>query len=48
MIYVITFDPTKISIDWAHQNDLQILSFVEVINVVGEKMTGNGHEIPNS
>ena len=48
VIYVIAFDPINIFIDWAHQNDLQILSFVEVINVVGEKMTGNGHEIPNS
>ena len=47
VIYVIDFDPINIFIDWAHQNDLQILSFVEVINVIGEKMTGNGHEIPN-
>ena len=48
VIYVIAFDPINIFIDWVHQNDLQFLSFLEVINVVGEKMTGNGHEIPNS
>ena len=48
VIYVIAFDPINIFIDWVHQNDLQSLSFVEVINVVGEKMTGNDHEIPNS
>ena len=48
VIYVIAFDPINIFIDWVHQNDLQFLSFVEVINVVGEKMTGNDHEIPNS
>ena len=38
VIYVIAFDPINIFIDWLHQNDLQFLSFVEVINVVGEKM----------
>ena len=48
VITVIAFDPINIFIDWVHQNDLQFLSFVEVINVVGEKMTGNDHEIPNS
>ena len=48
VIYVIAFDPINIFIDWAHQNDLQILSFVEVINVVGEKMTGKGSKISNS
>ena len=37
MIYVITFDPTKIFIDWAHQNDRQNLIFVEAINVVVKK-----------
>ena len=37
MIYVITFDPIKIFIDWAHQNDLQNLSFVKAINVVVKK-----------
>ena len=37
MIYVITFDPIKIFIDWAHQNDCQNLSFVKAINVVVKK-----------
>ena len=49
MIYVIGFDPIKIYTDWAHQNDCQIsqnLSFVKFINVVGEKMTGNGRKCP--
>ena len=42
MIYVITFDPTKIFIDWAHQNDPQNLIFVKAINVVVKKMARNG------
>jgi hypothetical protein len=42
VIYVIAFDPIKIYTDWAAQNDCQNLSFVIYINVVGEKMTGNG------
>ena len=37
MIYVITFDPVKTLIGWAHQNDLQNLSFVKAINVVVKK-----------
>ena len=45
MIYVIAFDPIKIYIDWTHQNDRQSLSFVKYINVVGEKMTGNGRKM---
>ena len=48
VIYVIDFDPIKIFIDWAHQNDHQILNFVGAINVVGEKMTGNGSKMSNS
>ena len=42
MIYVITFVPTKIFIDWAHQNDWQNLSFVKAINVAAKKMARNG------
>ena len=37
MIYVITFDPTKISIDWAHQNDRQNLIFVKAIMKLSRK-----------
>jgi hypothetical protein len=48
VIFVIAFDPIKIFVDWAHQNDHQNLSFVGVINVVGDKMTGNGRKMSNS
>ena len=48
MIYVITFDPTKIFIDWAHQNDPQNLIFVKAINVVVKKMARNGRTMANS
>ena len=41
------FDPIKIYTDWAHQNYSQNLSFVKYINVVGEKMTGNGRKMSN-
>ena len=37
MIYIIAFDPIKIFIDWAHQNDRQNLNFMKAINVVDEK-----------
>jgi hypothetical protein len=37
VIYVVAFNPIKILISWAHQNDCQNLSFVKAINVVGEK-----------
>ena len=47
VIYVIAFDPIEIFKDWTHQNDHQNLSFVEVINVVGEKMTGNDCKMSN-
>ena len=43
VIYVIAFDPINIFIDWAHQNDCQILSFMKSINVVDGKMVRNGH-----
>ena len=45
VIYVITFDPTKIFIDWAHQNDCQNLIFVKAINVVVKKMARNGRKV---
>ena len=48
IIYVINFDPTKIFIDWAYQNDSQKLSFVKAINVVVKKMTRNGLTMANS
>ena len=38
VIHVVVFDPIKISIGLAHQNDLQKLSFVKAINVVGRKI----------
>ena len=47
MIYVVAFDPIKIQTRLAPQNDRQHLSFVKDINVVGEKMTRNGHKMPN-
>ena len=37
VIHVVVFDPIKISIGLAHQNDLQKLSFVKAINVVVKK-----------
>ena len=48
VIYVITFDPVKILIGWAHQNDRQNLSFVKAINVVDRKMTRNTRKMANS
>ena len=41
VIYVVVFNPIKILIGWAHQNDHQNLSFVRAVNVVGRKMTRN-------
>ena len=46
VIHVVVFDPIKISIGLAHQNDLQKLSFVKAINVVGRKMTRNTPKMP--
>ena len=40
VIYVVVFDPIKILVGWAHQNDCQNLSFVKAINVLGRKMGG--------
>ena len=48
VIHVAVFDPIKISISWAHQNDCQKLSFVKAINVVGRKMTRNTRKMANS
>ena len=45
LFYVVDFDPIKIFISWAIQNDLQNLSFVKAINVVGKKMARNGCKI---
>ena len=45
VIHVVVFDPIKIS--KAHQNDLQKLSFVKAINVVGRKMTRNTPKTAN-
>ena len=48
VFYVIAFDPIKIFLDWAIQNDRQNLSFVKAINVVVEKMNRNGRKMANS
>ena len=48
VIYVVDFDPIKILVGWAHQNDRQNLSFVKTINVVGRKMTRNIGKMANS
>ena len=48
VIYVVVFDPIKILVGWAHQNDSRNLSFVKAFNVVGRKMTRNTRKISNS
>ena len=48
VIHVVVFDPIKISIGLAHQNDLQKLSFVKAINVVVKKMARNSRTMANS
>ena len=45
MIYVFAFDPIKIWTIYASQNDRWNLSFVKDINVVGKKMSRNGHKM---
>ena len=46
VIFVVSFDPIKIWISWALQNDRQNLSFVKA--VVGKKMARNGLKMANS
>ena len=48
VIHVVVFDPIKISIGLAHQNDLQKLSFLKAIVVVGREMTRNTAKKANS
>jgi hypothetical protein len=48
VFYVVAFDPIKIFLSWALQNDCQNLSFVKPINVVGKKMARNDHKMANS
>ena len=48
VIYVVVFDPIKILVGWAYQNDRRNLSFVKAINVVGRKMTRNTRKMANS
>ena len=48
VIYAVVFDPIKILVGWALQNDCQNLSFVKVINVVGRIMTRNTHKMASS
>ena len=48
VIHVVVFDPIKILVCWAHQNDHQNLSFVKAINVVGRKITRNTCKMANS
>ena len=47
VFYVVFFDPIKILIGWAHQNDRQNLIFMKAINVVGRKMTRNTPKTAN-
>ena len=42
VIYIITFDPIEIFIDWAHQNDRQNLSFVKARRWVTEEVPAVG------
>ena len=46
MIYVLAFDPSKISTLYASQNDRPNLNFVKDSNVVGNKMTTNDQKGP--
>ena len=48
VIHAVVFDPIKISIGLAHQNDLKNLSFVKASNVVCRKMTRNTPKTANS
>ena len=48
VFYVIAFDPNKIQACQAHQNDGRKLNFVKDINVVGQKMSREGHKMTNS
>ena len=48
VIYVVVFDPIKILVGWAYQNDRRNLSFVKAINVVGRKMARNTRKMANS
>jgi len=48
VIYVVVFDPIKVLVGWAHQNDRQNLSFVKAINLVGRKMTRYTSKMANS
>ena len=47
LICVVVFDPIKILVGWAQQNDRQNLSYVKAINVVGRKMTRNTRKMAN-
>ena len=48
VIYVKAFDPIKILISWALQNDRQNLSFVKDIKVLGKEMTEMFVKMANS
>ena len=48
VIFVIAFDPIKIWINWALQNDCQNLSFVKDNKVLGQKMTTDVRKLANS
>ena len=47
VIHLVAFDPIKIQICLAPQNDLQRLNFVKDRYVVGEQMTKNGRKKSN-
>ena len=48
VIYAVVFDPIKILICWAHQNDRQNRRFVKAITVVDRKMTRSTRRMANS
>ena len=45
VFYVVVFDPIKILVGWALQNNHQNLSFVKDFYVAGRKMARNGHKM---
>ena len=45
---IVAFDPIKISLDWALQNDRQNLSFVKDEHTYGKKMARNTCKMANS
>ena len=48
VFHVVAFDLNKIQACQAHQNDCPKFNFVKDNNVVGQKMTREGHKMANS